>query len=229
MNIYYHNNEFNNSKYTKWYYSIIKNALSQERSRTKYTYFEKHHILPKSIFPEYKTEKWNLVFLTAREHFIVHCLLVKMTEKRNRYKMSNALKWFTNNKIHKEIYSNSRLYEKFSRYFNHSSETKEKMKGLKSDSHKKKMKENHADFNGKKNPFYGKKHKEESKEKIKNNHANCKGANNGMFGKTKELCVNFNKIWITNGFDNKMVYKNEVIEEGWKKGRTIIWNLNKVF
>ena len=42
------------------------------------TYFESHHIIPKSIMPEYANlsiHKWNAIDLTAREHIIAHILL----------------------------------------------------------------------------------------------------------------------------------------------------------
>ncbi len=42
------------------------------------TYFESHHIIPKSIMPEYadlSIHKWNAIDLTAREHIIAHILL----------------------------------------------------------------------------------------------------------------------------------------------------------
>lgn len=44
-------------------------------------YTEKHHILPKSLFPEFKTDSENLVRLTARQHFIAHWILSKVFVK----------------------------------------------------------------------------------------------------------------------------------------------------
>lgn len=38
-------------------------------------YTELHHILPKSCFPQYITTDWNLVRLSARQHFIAHWML----------------------------------------------------------------------------------------------------------------------------------------------------------
>ena len=62
------------NKYTKWYESIIAHA----RCRVKPDgYFEKHHIIPKSLGGSNDDE--NLVNLTAKEHFICHRLLPKMT------------------------------------------------------------------------------------------------------------------------------------------------------
>jgi hypothetical protein len=77
---------FTESKYTKIYYSIITRA----KSRAKLTcYTEKHHIVPKSLGGS--NLKDNLVTLTAKEHFLCHKLLVKMTTGTNKNKMSYAL------------------------------------------------------------------------------------------------------------------------------------------
>ena len=78
---------FINNKYTKWYYQIIENARSRESIEG---YTEKHHIIPKSLGGS--NDQINLVILTAREHFICHWLLTKMTKGKNRSKMSYACK-----------------------------------------------------------------------------------------------------------------------------------------
>lgn len=113
MNIYAHANQFIDNKYTCWYYAIVVNA--QKRTIQNNAYYEKHHILPKCIFPEHKKEKWNLVSLTAREHFICHLLLTKMTKDKNRYKMLQAAisfnQWITK-KQNRQIDINSRTFEK---------------------------------------------------------------------------------------------------------------------
>jgi hypothetical protein len=72
------------NKYTKWYNFIIKRA--QIRMLTSYT--EKHHIVPKSMGGS--NAKENLAILTAREHFVCHLLLVKMTTGENKSKMAHA-------------------------------------------------------------------------------------------------------------------------------------------
>lgn len=41
-------------------------------------YYERHHILPKSLFPLWTKRKSNIVLLTAREHFFCHQLLTKI-------------------------------------------------------------------------------------------------------------------------------------------------------
>ena len=64
--------------------------IDRAKSRTLLAneYYEKHHIIPKSLGGT--NEKENLVSLTAREHFICHLLLLKITEGKNYYKMVNA-------------------------------------------------------------------------------------------------------------------------------------------
>jgi hypothetical protein len=68
-----------NNKYKVWHDNIITKA--KNRALTCYT--EKHHILPKCLGGSNNED--NLVRLTAKEHFIVHMLLCKFTEGRNRH------------------------------------------------------------------------------------------------------------------------------------------------
>jgi|688.fasta_scaffold112031_1 hypothetical protein len=63
------------NKYTTWYNNIIQRAQSRVLSADTYT--EKHHIIPRSLDGNDLTS--NLVRLTAREHFVCHLLLTKMT------------------------------------------------------------------------------------------------------------------------------------------------------
>jgi hypothetical protein len=78
---------FLNNKYTSWYISLIANA--QSRQLPPATYTEKHHIIPKCMGGPDTSN--NLVRLTAKEHFIAHRLLVKMTEGEMHRKMVFAL------------------------------------------------------------------------------------------------------------------------------------------
>jgi hypothetical protein len=96
---------FKNNKYSKWYFSIIDNAKLLNRDR-KFQYLENHHIIPKSMGG---LEKENLVLLTAREHFICHLLLTKMTLGVDRRNMSFALSVMSNR--NRYYPKSSRLYE----------------------------------------------------------------------------------------------------------------------
>lgn len=72
---------FIDSKYTRWYFAIIETA----KSSTYEGYTETHHIIPRSLGGN--NAKENIVKITARQHFICHLLLVKMTEGQARFKM----------------------------------------------------------------------------------------------------------------------------------------------
>lgn len=98
---------FINNKYTTWYNSLINNA----KNRTIDGYTEKHHIIPSSLGGTNDAD--NLVKLTAREHFICHLLLTKMTTGNDKYKMNFALHMLSNaNNIGEGRYTPcSRLYE----------------------------------------------------------------------------------------------------------------------
>jgi hypothetical protein len=116
---------FNQSKYTRIYYSIIENALT----RVPLTYVECHHIIPKSLGGS--NSQSNIVKLTAREHYICHLLLTKMVDGEARKKMVYAL-WILSNKTSKK---NSKIYQSTRESFaelmkkrKHSPEAIEKMK-----------------------------------------------------------------------------------------------------
>ena len=101
--------------YRKAYMKIISNAIKEDRRKGdkdvkgNLIYYERHHILPKSLYPNWISKKSNMVLLTAREHFFCHKLLIKIYP--NSHEMKSAL-WLTckGNKLQKRQYS-SRDYE----------------------------------------------------------------------------------------------------------------------
>lgn len=95
------------NKYSNWYFSIIKNA----KNRGKPTiYCEKHHILPKSLGGSNSQE--NLVWLTAREHYLCHWLLTKCYEGKEKSKMIHAFWCLMNQKTeHQERTTPCRVYQ----------------------------------------------------------------------------------------------------------------------
>jgi hypothetical protein len=97
------------NKYTKWYYNIIQHA--QARILPLDVYFEKHHVIPRSLGGNNK--QLNIAKLTPKEHFICHLLLTKMTIGNDMYKMQHALWMLTNvKKIGKGRYTpTSRMYD----------------------------------------------------------------------------------------------------------------------
>jgi len=104
---------FIDNKYTRIYYRIIENSKS--RSLPENFYREKHHILPRSLGGLNSEE--NLVDLTAREHFICHWLLTKMTRGTAYQKMIFAftliLKCKSKSQNRYQTVLTSRLYEKY--------------------------------------------------------------------------------------------------------------------
>lgn len=60
-----------NREYLEKYLYLVLNYKSESE------YTELHHILPKSLFPQYKKDKWNLVRLSAKDHFYAHYYLHK--------------------------------------------------------------------------------------------------------------------------------------------------------
>lgn len=71
------------------------------------TYTEKHHIIPKSLGGDNSPE--NIVTLTAREHFICHRLLTKITQGKAKRSMIYAVYIMTKGK--RRYKPSSRLYE----------------------------------------------------------------------------------------------------------------------
>lgn len=135
---------FLNNKYTDIYYSIIFNAKS--RSLNENFYYENHHIIPKCLGGSDNFE--NMIKLTAREHFICHWLLTKMSDNTNhKLKLISAFQYmlFRENEYQQRYKISSRIYETIKTNI-----SKEKSKL----------------FSGAGNPMYGKKHTQKSKDKI---------------------------------------------------------------
>ena len=98
------------NKYSKTYFAITTNA----KQRIIEGYTELHHIIPQSMGGS--NDKDNLVELTAREHFICHWLLVKMTEGDDRSKMLYALKGMKAENKYQQRYQTkitARVYETY--------------------------------------------------------------------------------------------------------------------
>ena len=96
------------NKYKQWYTNITERA----KNRQLETYTESHHIVPRSLGG--RDEADNLVDLTAREHFICHWLLVKMTIGQDHHKMLNALRMMRAEKQGQQRYTTkitARVYE----------------------------------------------------------------------------------------------------------------------
>lgn len=78
-------NEFTNSgliknnlyynRYIKLMSYYVSIGLTKDKNK-KFTH-ERHHILPRKIWPAFEKEKWNIVILPARAHLLAHRLLYK--------------------------------------------------------------------------------------------------------------------------------------------------------
>lgn len=217
------------NKYKKWYYGIIQKASSQNRKKLNrfdknYVYYEKHHILPKSLGGT--NDISNLILLTAREHYVCHLLLCKFTEGKDKLKMINAVtKMVFSKSSGQERRYSSKDYEKcraliaernsvFFKGVRKSEKMRKKLsqsrKGMKfSDEHKKNLSIVRKGKNtGQDNPFFGKTHSKKTKENWSK--------------KRKGIAPPFNgrgTFWYTNGVIDKMCFPDN-IPEGFYRGRT---------
>lgn len=151
---------FIENKFKKWYDEIIVRA----KTRRLEGYGETHHIIPSALGGSNVAS--NKVKLTAREHFICHRLLVLFTKDEWKDKMIHAqVMMLVENPRQTRYTPASRVYERLREQ--HSEMMKRKMKG-----------EN--------NPFYGKKHTEETKAYLskKRKERVEQGVIEGMMGKT---------------------------------------------
>ena len=96
------------NKYTHWYCQIITRA----RTRHIQGYVEHHHIIPRSLGG--KDNQGNIVALTAREHFVCHLMLTRMTTGQHRNKMISSVFYLTGRgkADRHNVIKRSRLYAK---------------------------------------------------------------------------------------------------------------------
>jgi hypothetical protein len=103
---------FTDKFYSKVYFSTIEKA--KQRGWKKARGRERHHIIPQSLGGS--NDKDNLVYLSCREHFLCHWLLLKITEGENHHKMLYALMGMRAENEHQERYHTrltARIYEKY--------------------------------------------------------------------------------------------------------------------
>ena len=144
------------NKYNKWYTNITDRA----KNRVLDSYTESHHIQPRSLGGG--DEANNLVNLTAREHFVCHWLLVKMTSGQDHHKMLNALRMMRAENLNQQRYTTkitARVYESI----------KKEYSILQSER-----------VRGNKNPMYGKKRTQEMNDAVSQ-------ANKGRVPSTEQL------------------------------------------
>jgi hypothetical protein len=98
-----HTYQFKDNKYATYYKNIVSSIQKQNRIKQNGCGYDRHHIIPKSLGGS--NTKLNLVLVTAREHFILHLLLVRIVQDSDVYRMINAIRRFT-----KKV-SNSREFD----------------------------------------------------------------------------------------------------------------------
>lgn len=132
---------FIQNKYYSLYFSIIENA----KRRSIDGYVENHHIIPISLGGS--NDSSNLVSLTAREHFVCHRILMKITIGKDKEKMCFAANRMTTS-TNADYRISSRAYAIIRRQFAEILSVK---------------------FQGSNNPMYGKRDKGRSKVVIFDN------------------------------------------------------------
>lgn len=192
--------------YQKVYNRIIEKAKKENRKKNNGVYYEKHHILPRSLFKENENDPNNIVLLTAKEHFICHMLLEKIYATKemrfamwrmcndDTYKVSSRYYAYIKEKVAKdssELHRGKILSEEHRLKISqaqkgrkHSNATKEKMrqsydksKHVVSDELKQKLSKLA------KERFTGRKRSEEFKKNLSLKRI---GQNNPMYGKTNK-------------------------------------------
>lgn len=175
------------NKYYKWYCNIIQKRIEYPLEEE---YGEVHHILPRCMGGSNKSE--NLIFVSAREHFVLHALLVKFTTDKFKYKMAfafNAMRMKSKNTLNR--YHNSRLYDLLKK--EHSVAVKMQMKRLREDPeycerHSRAVsiswydgsRDKQLDYMKKNSPFRIKEIHEKTINARTNNHSNIFETNNPM-------------------------------------------------
>ena len=161
-----------NNKYTRWYMTLMNSRKQLDRKRKDGNCYESHHIVPKSLGGS--NHKSNLILLTPREHFISHCLLIRMTVNSQKRSMTYALIRFLGKNIKEDRYKiNSRIYQNIvetNRIFTSGENNPMFNKPCHfamTEEQKHKWKTNISKgITGEKNPFYGKTHNEQTRNII---------------------------------------------------------------
>ncbi len=98
---------FLNNKYNKWYFELIN---KRKLNPVVEGYSEKHHIIPSSLGGTNNSD--NIVSLSAREHYLAHLLLARMTTGPSLHKMIRGAWLMSCPTMENRDYKiNSRIYE----------------------------------------------------------------------------------------------------------------------
>jgi len=198
---------------------------SRSISQMDLVMYEVHHILPRSLGGSDCPS--NLIRLSYRDHFFAHKLLAKFAG----YKMKLALTWFVNgsnaNRYHR--LPSSRLISKIREDAN--KVRKNMLTGRSfTDEHKANLS---ASKKGK--PTWNKGLTKDDPRVLRNvenskkskNQSPPTAWNKGLKGEEYKLHYNkglsppsmTGRIWINNGMEQRKIMKDDIIPEGWTRGR----------
>lgn len=194
-----------NSHHLNRYIQFINAILTKRPENVKFEYSERHHILPKSMGGT--NDKENLIYLSYREHYLAHYMLAKAFPNHNIVfaltKMMDGKERIKNSKLYEdvkiitgELHRLKKIGVTWEDRFGLEESIKRKKKhseqrigdnnpfyGKKhSEETRLKMSQNHVDFSKEKHPMYGKHLSEETRKKISENHADVSGSKNPFYG-----------------------------------------------
>lgn len=210
------------NKYSRWYANIVRQAsyrgTSKKAAKDKLGYVEGHHILPRSFNLGGEKDRMNVIFLTAREHYLCHLLLTKMfIQEHLMLKMYKAFsKMHQIGANHGDRYINSTFFERMRKMCS------EAMSGT-----------NNPRF-GKPGTFTGRSHNENSRKLIsdaaRNRISPLKGKTSPLKGRkigpyldgrgSKISASNKGKMFFTNGVVDIRLREGEEVPDGFRRGRT---------
>jgi hypothetical protein len=163
--------------YKKIYNDLMQSRFSIKKERyaqkKQGVYFEGHHIIPKAKGGTGTSSRalrhHNIVLLTAREHFLAHWLLWRIHRDR-----SSALAFhkMMSTNDHQTRTKSSRGYEEARLAFSETNKGNQFGKGqariVTEEQRKRQSAIMIGRYDGELNPFYGKKHTEETRKKLSN-------------------------------------------------------------
>lgn len=129
---------------------------------------EKHHALPKSLFPQFAKSEWNLVKLSYKDHYLAHELLPLFVSGLNRYKMLCA--WNQMCGRTKGEFVTADQYATLKQMFSDNNPSKDPLVKAKKIEKQKifwSNPENVAKHSGENHHHYGKKMSDENREKLR--------------------------------------------------------------
>jgi hypothetical protein len=194
---------FLSNKYTDCYFRIINKASLRKLPQVT----ECHHIIPKSLGG--REDSKNKVYLTPREHFVCHHLLLKMLEGKSKQKMCYAfyrMKCSNGDGVRCEnLNSYDRIRDHYSYltsgrnnpfhgngHFGSSNpmskpEVREKHKQIVSSPEHRKMLSDK--MSGENNPFFGKSHSDKTKKHLSQLASERTGEKSPRYGKKHRQVV----------------------------------------